>query len=295
MIDRTTFQSSQSTPATEALTSSAASKGAGKDFKKALQDFESYIWGTIFNSMQESIPKSEIFGEGQHEGMFTNMMYQEFAKSIPKSLGNNSLSEVMSRQMSKLAGIELDADKPAPTLPRSDTKSIIPALPTPTASDSLEPSAPAVQLTPTVEEASELLNRNFGTSEISSAYGWRMSPFNRSWQFHQGVDIPMGSGTEVHSPVSGTVAFSGAAKGYGRMAIVKTDDGHEMRFAHAEKLLCKQGDKIVAGQVICLSGSSGRSTGPHLHLEVRKDDNPLNPLTYLANNKKGSSFANLRP
>jgi murein DD-endopeptidase MepM/ murein hydrolase activator NlpD len=100
-------------------------------------------------------------------------------------------------------------------------------------------------------------------------------------QFHAGIDLSVPPGTPVQAAQEGTVAFAGYNGAYGKVVKLEHADGFSTLYAHNSRLLVYVGQAIAAGQVICLSGSSGRSTGPHLHFEVHKDGWPVDPLPYL--------------
>jgi murein DD-endopeptidase MepM/ murein hydrolase activator NlpD len=100
-------------------------------------------------------------------------------------------------------------------------------------------------------------------------------------QFHAGLDISVPTGTPVLAAQEGTVAFAGYNGAYGKVIKLDHANGFSTLYAHNSRLLVYVGQAIEAGQVICLSGSTGRSTGPHLHFEVHKDGWPVDPLPYL--------------
>jgi murein DD-endopeptidase MepM/ murein hydrolase activator NlpD len=100
-------------------------------------------------------------------------------------------------------------------------------------------------------------------------------------QFHAGIDVSVPPGTPVQAAQEGTVAFAGYNGAYGKVVKLDHPHGFSTLYAHNSRLLVYVGQTIAAGQVICLSGSSGRSTGPHLHFEVHKDGWPVDPLPYL--------------
>lgn len=99
------------------------------------------------------------------------------------------------------------------------------------------------------------------------------------------MDIPMSEGTEVKAPCDGKVVYCGNSGGYGNTVVIKMDNGKECRFAHLDKILCKEGDAVKSGETLCLSGNTGRSTGPHLHVEIKDGDNNLNPLSFFSEAK----------
>ena len=100
-------------------------------------------------------------------------------------------------------------------------------------------------------------------------------------QFHKGLDIAVPYGTDVRSAAAGTVIFAGQKGGYGNCVIVSHGNGLATLYAHLSQLLVKADDEIKVNQVIAKSGNSGRSTGPHLHYEVHKNNTPVNPKLFL--------------
>lgn len=120
------------------------------------------------------------------------------------------------------------------------------------------------------------------SGEISSYYGWRKSPFGgRSESFHDGIDIANDSGTEVCAAADGQVVFAGWQPVYGRTILIEHGHGFTTKYAHNSALLVEEGDRVKKGQVIARMGTSGRSTGPHLHFSIMKWDQTLDPLIYL--------------
>lgn len=120
--------------------------------------------------------------------------------------------------------------------------------------------------------------------EISSSYGWRNSPFGgRTESFHDGLDIANVVGTKIVAAADGEVVFAGWKPVYGRTVIVEHGYGFATQYSHNSALLVEEGDKVTKGQVIAHMGSTGRSTGPHLHFTIFKWDETLDPLIYLPN------------
>lgn len=118
--------------------------------------------------------------------------------------------------------------------------------------------------------------------EISSSYGWRDSPFGgRRESFHDGLDIANNVGTEIVAAADGAVTFAGWKAVYGRTIIVDHGNGFSTKYSHNSALLVEEGEQVHKGQVIAKMGSSGRSTGPHLHFTIYKGDQTLDPLIYL--------------
>lgn len=113
--------------------------------------------------------------------------------------------------------------------------------------------------------------------KITSHFGLRRDPFDGRLRQHNGIDIALKEGTEIKAAASGTVVFSGEAKGYGKVVIVEHERGISTLYGHNSVNLVKKGDKVEAGQTIALSGSTGRATGPHLHFEIRKEGEAVDP------------------
>jgi len=108
------------------------------------------------------------------------------------------------------------------------------------------------------------------------------SLFGMRWgRMHRGIDISGKTGTPVLAARDGTVTFAGVKGGYGNIVILSHEDGYETRYAHLSSFKASVGDAVQTGDVIGLMGSTGRSTGPHLHFEIRKDDTARNPLFFL--------------
>jgi murein DD-endopeptidase MepM/ murein hydrolase activator NlpD len=115
----------------------------------------------------------------------------------------------------------------------------------------------------------------------SSSFGWRIDPFNGHSAFHEGLDFTATIGTPIYAAAGGIVSAAEQMPDYGKIVKIDHGLGLETRYAHASKILVKVGDRIEKGQKIAEVGSTGRSTGPHLHYEIRLDGNPLDPRKYL--------------
>jgi murein DD-endopeptidase MepM/ murein hydrolase activator NlpD len=115
----------------------------------------------------------------------------------------------------------------------------------------------------------------------SSSYGWRHDPILGVRAFHEGLDFSAAQGEQIRATASGIVIFAGKAPDYGNYVKIQHGNGLETRYAHCSKLLVKNGDLVSKGEVIALVGNTGRSTGPHLHYEIRLNGNSLDPRQYL--------------
>ncbi len=117
----------------------------------------------------------------------------------------------------------------------------------------------------------------------SSAYGWRQSPFGQGWKFHAGLDLEGDRGDPVYAVQRGLVVFSGWYGGYGYVIDIDHGDGVVTRYGHNSQLLAPAGEMVEAGDLIAQVGSTGWSTGPHLHFELRVDGESVDPSPYFAN------------
>ncbi len=116
---------------------------------------------------------------------------------------------------------------------------------------------------------------------FSSNFGWRIDPFNGQKTFHEGIDFPAEVGTAVEAAASGKVIFAEVHPAYGKMLEIDHGNGLVSRYAHCSTLLVKEGDLVMRGQRVAMVGTTGRSTGPHLHFEVRLNGVPQNPARFL--------------
>jgi murein DD-endopeptidase MepM/ murein hydrolase activator NlpD len=126
-----------------------------------------------------------------------------------------------------------------------------------------------------------LSGRPIGKGWMSSAFGRRKDPFTGKSSWHQGVDFAGQAGSDIVAVAGGVVTWSGERYGYGEMVEISHGGGYSTRYAHNEQNLVKVGDIVGKGQVLALMGSSGRSTGPHVHYEVYKHGRPVDPASYV--------------
>jgi murein DD-endopeptidase MepM/ murein hydrolase activator NlpD len=118
---------------------------------------------------------------------------------------------------------------------------------------------------------------------ISSGFGYRASPFTGRREFHPGLDIATHAGTPIVTTADGIVTYVGRKGLLGKIVVVDHGNGIVTRYGHAKEILKQRGDLVKRGQSIALVGSTGRSTGPHLHYEVLLNGIPMNPIKYILN------------
>ncbi|MDR0780731.1 MAG: M23 family metallopeptidase [Pseudomonadales bacterium] len=117
---------------------------------------------------------------------------------------------------------------------------------------------------------------------VSSGFGRRLDPFTGQVARHEGVDFATGTaGVNIFAVAAGIVTFAGESSGYGKVVKIDHGDGLETLYGHDQTLLVQEGDVVKKGQVIALSGSTGRTTGPHVHFEVHKNGRVVDPASYI--------------
>ncbi len=117
---------------------------------------------------------------------------------------------------------------------------------------------------------------------VNSTFGWRNDPLTGRPRFHNGIDIAAAYGADVEAAGMGRVAFAGVQGGYGETIVIDHGGGRQTRYAHLSERLVQAGDSVQAGQIVGRAGSSGRSTGPHLHFELLVNGTPVDPRLALA-------------
>ena len=116
---------------------------------------------------------------------------------------------------------------------------------------------------------------------LSSAYGMRTDPFHGKKTWHGGIDFAGRMGSDIIAVASGVVTWSGEKNGYGLMVEINHSDGYITRYAHNKETIAELGSVVKKGEVIAKMGTSGRSTGPHVHFEVYKNGRVVDPASYI--------------
>ncbi|HUB89003.1 MAG TPA: M23 family metallopeptidase [Dyella sp.] len=119
-------------------------------------------------------------------------------------------------------------------------------------------------------------------ARITSDFGQRPNPFGSGHVFHRGIDLAAPTGTLVQAVAEGTVITAKRDRSYGEFVVIDHHNGYRSLYAHNSQLLVKAGDRVKVGQLIAKVGSTGQSTGPHLHFEIHRDGERVDPFPYLA-------------
>ncbi len=229
---------------------------------KAIEDFEAIFINQMLKSMRSTVDESSLFHGGSGEKMYAEMMDTEMSKSIAAG-GGIGLKGLLSTHFDK------GFDHLKGTLEgfNSTTRPVH------------EPQKPAllesIKSKFSIERLGSVKIPVIGT--ISSLFGLRTDPINGDTKFHHGIDIAAPKGTEVYPATSGRVLFSGKKDGYGNVVEVSHTNGLVTRYAHNSENMVKKGDLVGVNDPIALVGSTGRSTGAHLHFEVLSKGKAIDP------------------
>jgi murein DD-endopeptidase MepM/ murein hydrolase activator NlpD len=126
---------------------------------------------------------------------------------------------------------------------------------------------------------------------VTSGFGMRVAPIRGGWRMHPGLDISAASGTRVRAAGAGVVVFAGYRSGYGKTVVIDHGDGMKTLYGHMSRVGIGKSRRVEEGDLIGFVGSTGRSTGPHLHFEVRFRGEPVDPMCYLSGRPPRSASA----
>jgi len=122
---------------------------------------------------------------------------------------------------------------------------------------------------------------NKDLKRIASGFGYRIHPIYKTWRMHTGIDFTAPIGTPLYATGDGVIErIKGKMSGYGKVVIINHGYGYESLYAHMSKIIVRPGEKVKRGQVIGYVGNTGRSTGPHVHYEIKKNGKPINPVHF---------------
>ena len=262
------------TRARAAADDTTASSTSPADDRQKLQRLASEFESMLLNQMLVEMRKAGRWdddGEDSKDGFGVSALLE-------------TLDAEFSKQMSKAQGLGL-SDQLLTALDRLQHPGAAGAEDTPVATTGVPTmEAMAVGGLDPVAAGRSLLDgegaiSGAGSSAVTSGFGWRRDPITGEARFHKGVDLRAVYGQDVATAAGGTVAFSGTQGSYGTTVVIEHPNGTRSRYAHLSLALVKAGDAVEAGQLVGRAGSSGRATGPHVHLEVLdRDGRPLNPL-----------------
>jgi len=293
---------------TSSVTDTSLRQQRNKEIKKACQEFESVFTYELLKSMRQTVDKCDLFSGGEGEEIYESLLDQELSKRMT-GYGSNSIAELLYRQLVRIdasssAGQAADSktDVSSRAVNAADSKTDASSMAVQTADSktdiysgagqasdsktdvSRQPDQevyPEIQSEPDVSSTENLQPAWPMKSVISSKFGLRKDPFTYGNKFHSGIDIAADEGTEIKAALSGKVIMSCKLEDYGNVVAVDNGEGIVTLYAHNEKNLVNVGDHVEQGSLIAMVGSTGRSTGPHLHFEVRKDGTKIDPLKFL--------------
>jgi murein DD-endopeptidase MepM/ murein hydrolase activator NlpD len=261
----------------------AGTTGADADARKVAAQFETLLLGELVKAMRASTAFSEEGSDAFAQGTYREMFDQSL---VDAAVGGLGMGDALVRQLGGSSGGAATTIPGKPWVAAPATTTAIPEQDdrpwrpnpkkvraageaTPTIGTTFDAGAPTPGLWP-VDGGHE-----------SSKYGFRMHPIHNERRFHAGLDIAAPEGREIRAVQSGTVTFAGRHKGFGNMVELRHPDGVVTRYAHASRLHVREGDVVDVGETIADVGSTGQSTGPHLHFEVRERGRTIDPHDYL--------------
>ncbi len=255
----------------EARVQSAGGYASGQDkeeLKKVAHEFEALFVSYLLKVMRETIEKSDSEEGGYGKSIYTELFDEEMSRAIARQ-GSFGIADMLVKRLS----IDSAAGRNAGVEPRPEKPSAPPQVPSPQG-----PTTPEAKPETDLEISDVHLPVR---APVSSNFGVRKDPFTKELRFHKGLDLAAPEGTEVRAALGGEVVFAGYKAGYGNLVIVQHPGGLETTYAHLGSISVKKGDSIAAEQVLGLVGNTGHSTAPHLHFEVQRLGEPMDPRAAL--------------
>lgn len=248
-----------------AIATTPAAPTQAEQAKTAAKQLEAFFLRQI---LAEARPQGGGGIDGGFAGdTFKQMLDEQLADKMAGA-GGLGLAHMFEKQLANVPGAQT-LPSPAAVLPATHSANPMPAT-----------TVPLHELMgPKLEGAPQFALPAIGRR--ASGYGERIDPINHTTSIHPGFDIAAPTGARVAAAAEGEVVHAGPAGTYGNLVTVRHANGFETRYAHLSKVLVKPGDKVLVGQQVGEVGSTGRSTGPHLHFEIRKQGKALDPADYL--------------
>jgi murein DD-endopeptidase MepM/ murein hydrolase activator NlpD len=277
--------------------------------RELAHEFEGMLLVQMLRQMRQSID----FGTKDEEGLglghetMTDTVDTELARQLSLA-GGIGIADVIVKAFEKQQALQADAAARAvhgPSAERSPVQLGAPAAPQPLAPPTgyLSPArAPDTTMRPvsgvgtrgvapaTIERSRDATVPLPTDAPVTSKFGWRADPFDGRARFHGGVDVRAAYGTAVPSAAAGRVVAAAEHRGYGLTVVVEHAPGLQTRYAHLSASLVREGDVVAVGQPIGRVGSSGRSTAPHLHFEVIRDGQRVDPEQAAARFRAAGEF-----
>ena len=252
-----------------------------RELRKATQEFEAVFIGYMLKVMRSTVEPADDESGALGKDIYLSMFDQEIALQMARnsSLG---IGEMMYRQLEQTV-------KETRTLSGAAASETAAPLPASRVPAEIEYPAQGQPDGPAHDHGRETTGDPEARTawsapvegRLSSAFGTRADPFTQKTRFHRGIDIAAPAGAPIRAAQSGTVVFNGHLIGYGNTIILEHAGGYRTLYSHASRNLVKEGDLISAEQVIGEVGSSGRSTGTHLHFELQKGGERIDPREFL--------------
>ena len=263
---------------------------AGKDraeLKKAAQEFEAVFIRQLLKVMRETIEESSSEGSGLGKGVYTELFDQEIALNMSQR-GALGIGDIIYRSLVENEAKENSGDREVVQESMGDVRKGETLKNSAAASSSISHSHDHETAPINRADSHEISGRMEPTdmtdmmlpvhAPISSNYGMRKDPFTGKMRFHKGVDIAAPAGTPVVAALPGKVISAGHEGGYGKTVLVEHDNGLRTRYGHLASINVRVGDSVTSEDTLGTVGSTGRSTGAHLHFEVTRMGQPVNPL-----------------
>jgi murein DD-endopeptidase MepM/ murein hydrolase activator NlpD len=248
--------------------------------RELAHEFEAMFLAQMLKQMRQSMAMAEDGqeqGDGFGKAAFTETFDTELARHLSAG-GGIGIASVIMEAFERQAG----RTPAASVAPAASSPQPLPARRAPVARAADPATVPDRAEGPVV------------LGPVSSAFGWRRDPISGQDRFHKGVDIKAAYGQAVPSVASGRVVSAGEQGAYGLTVVVEHDSGIRTRYAHLSAVAVRSGDVVVRGQDVGRVGSSGRSTGPHLHFEVLEDGRPVNPAAAMQKLAETDPFKKVR-
>jgi murein DD-endopeptidase MepM/ murein hydrolase activator NlpD len=247
---------------------SATGPARNVELKKAAHEFEALFVSYLLKVMRQTIEESGLTDGGFGKSVYTELFDEEMSRTVAQQ-GPLGLSALILKGLEAEGTYISDNESSGiDTIREGEPDEKQDATPGPLAKPTAETDIPDLFLPV--------------QAPVSSAFGIRNDPFSHARRFHKGIDLAAPAGTSVHAAMGGTVVFAGSERGYGNTVVISNGDKVETRYAHLGRTNVKAGDVVREEDVIGSVGTSGRSTGPHLHFEVTRLGEAVNPVAALS-------------